>query len=85
MSLFMANNSAALQRLQSGGVKLMEFSDEIWDAFGAAANEVARENLDDELYAKGYESYRASLDSSAAWGSRSEGTFSAQRNRVFDI
>ena len=85
MSQFMANNSAALQRLQAGGVKLMQFSDAIWDAFGAAADEVQRENLNDDLYRTCYESYMASLRSSAAWGSRSEGTFSAQRNRVVGI
>ena len=85
MSLFMANNSAALQRLQSGGVKLMEFPDSIWDAFGAAAKEVVDENMGDELYARCYESYMSSLKSSAQWIARSEGTFTAQRNRVMGI
>ncbi|QQA44412.1 TRAP transporter substrate-binding protein [Pelagovum pacificum] len=85
MSLFMANNSAALQRLQSGGVQVLEFSDEIWDAFGTAAQEVIEESMGDELYARTYESYMASLTSSANWGSRSEGAFSAQRNRVMGL
>jgi TRAP-type mannitol/chloroaromatic compound transport system substrate-binding protein len=82
MSLFVANNSAALARLQAGGVKLLEFSDQIWDAFGIAADEVQRENLDDELYKQCYDSYMASMKSSAGWGSRSEGTFTVQRNRI---
>ena len=85
MSLFMANNSAALQRLQSGGVKLMEFPDSVWDAFGAAAKEVMEEPMDDEIYAKCYESFNESLRSSAKWISRSEGSFSAQRNRVMGL
>ncbi len=85
MSLFMANNAAALQRLQSGGVKLMSFSDEIWDAFGAAAKEVVEAPLEDDLYKSCHDSFMASLTGSAAWGSRSEGTFAAQRNRVMGL
>lgn len=85
MSLFMANNSAALSRLQSGGVKLMEFPDAVWDAFGAAAKEVVEEPMGDELYKTIYDSYMASLTSSAQWISRSEGAFSAQRNRVMGL
>ena len=76
---------AALQRLQSGGVTLMEFPDSVWDAFGAAAKEVMEEPMGDELYKKAYDSYMASLESSANWGSRSEGAFSAQRNRVMGL
>ncbi|MDO6586654.1 TRAP transporter substrate-binding protein [Salipiger sp. 1_MG-2023] len=85
MSLFMANNSAALQRLQAGGVKLMEFPDSVWDAFGAAATEVAEEPMGDELYARCHASYMDSLKSSAQWIARSEGTFTTQRNRVMGI
>ncbi|MFO8127119.1 TRAP transporter substrate-binding protein [Yoonia sp.] len=82
MSLFMANNSAALQRLQAGGVQVLQFPDAIWDAFGTAADEVVAENMDDEIYANCHESYFRSMESSAAWSSRSEGEFTAQRNRV---
>jgi len=85
MSLFMANNSAALQRLQSGGVQVREFPDSVWDAFGAAAEEVVQEGMDDELYAQCHASYMASLQSSASWISRSEGEFTRQRNRVVGI
>ena len=85
MSQFMANNSAALQRLQSSGVKLMEFPESVWDAFGAAAEEVVQGPMDDDIYKACFESYNASLKSSAAWGSRSEGAFTAQRNRVVGI
>ena len=65
--------------------KLMEFPDSVWDAFGAASDEVVREPMDDELYKTCYDSYMASLRSSAAWGSRSEGAFTRQRNRVVGI
>src|SRR6056297_517815 len=85
MSLFMANNSAALTRLQSSGVKLLSFSDAIWDAFGAASKEVVEESLSDEIYKTCYDSYMASLASSASWASRSEGEFAAQRNRVMGL
>ena len=81
----MANNSAALQRLQSGGVQLLEFPDSIWDAFGAAAEEVVAENMDDDIYAECHESYSASLENSAQWISRSESAFAAQRNRIMGI
>jgi TRAP-type mannitol/chloroaromatic compound transport system substrate-binding protein len=85
MTLFMANNSAALQRLQSGGVQLREFPDSVWDAFGTAAEEVVQESMGDPLYAQVYESYMASLRSSAGWGSRSQGAFTSQRNRVIGL
>ncbi|SHI36265.1 TRAP transporter substrate-binding protein [Wenxinia saemankumensis] len=82
MSLFMANNSAALQRLQQGGVQLLEFNDAVWDAFGTAAQDVIQEPMGDELYARVYDSYMASMQSSAQWISRSEGTFTRQRDRI---
>ena len=85
MSLFMANNSAALQRLQSSGVSIREFPDSVWDAFGAAAEQVVQEPMGDEMYKRFYDSYMGSLKSSAAWGSRSEGEFTRQRNRVVGI
>jgi TRAP-type mannitol/chloroaromatic compound transport system substrate-binding protein len=85
MSQFMANNSAALQRLQSGGVQVLEFNDAIWDAFCTASREVIQEGMSDDLYKRCHDSYMASLQSSAAWASRSEGTFTAQRNRIMGI
>ena len=36
LAQFLANNGEALQRLQAGGVKVMEFPDSVWDAFGKA-------------------------------------------------
>lgn len=85
MSQFMSHNSAALLRLQAAGVKLMTFPDDVWDAFGAAAKEVVEEPMSDEIYKECYDSYMASMKSSANWISRSEGTFLAQRNRVMGL
>lgn len=82
MSLFMANNSAALTRLQSAGVTVREFPDSVWDAFGTAAQEVIAEGMSDDIYKQCHDSYMASLRSSASWGDRSEGEFTRQRNRV---
>ena len=81
LSLFLANNGEALQRLQSGGVQVLEFNDEIWNAFGTAANEVFQEYMDDDLYKTIYDSYISSMNSTSGWLSRSENTFVQQRNR----
>ncbi|RBO54443.1 ABC transporter substrate-binding protein [Rhodovulum sp. BSW8] len=82
LSLFMKNNASALRRLQAGGVQVREFSDDVWDAFGAAAQEVFAQYMGDELYKKIYDSYVASMRDSAAWIEISEGVFTRQRNRV---
>ncbi len=82
LSLFLKNNGAALQRLQSGGVQIMEFPDSVWDAFGTAAQEVWQDNMSDDLYKKIFDSYQASLKSSSSWIQRSEGAFTNQRNRI---
>jgi TRAP-type mannitol/chloroaromatic compound transport system substrate-binding protein len=82
LSQFLSQNSAALQRLQAAGVQIMEFPDSVWDAFGNASNEVHQENMGDELYKKIYDSAMASMRSSSAWITRSEGTYRTQRDRV---
>jgi len=82
LAQFLANNGAALQRLQAAGVKTLEFPDAVWDAFGKASDEVHQENMGDELYKKIYDSYTASLKSSSGWIQKSEGVYRAQRDRV---
>ncbi|KGB81266.1 MAG: TRAP transporter substrate-binding protein [Pseudomonadota bacterium] len=82
LSQFMANNASALQRLQAGGVKVLEFPDSVWDAFGSAAMEVVAANLNDDLYKEIHDSYMASMRNSSQWISRSEGAYSTQRNRI---
>jgi TRAP-type mannitol/chloroaromatic compound transport system substrate-binding protein len=78
----LANNGAALQRLQSGGVKVMEFPDSVWDAFGKASQEVLDENMGDELFAKIRNSFESSLATSASWINKSDGYYVQQRVRV---
>ena len=75
-------NGAALQRMQSQGVKALQFSDEIWDAFGAASKEIMDENMDDDLFRTTRASFEASLADSAAWISKSDGYYVQQRVRV---
>ncbi|KIN77304.1 TRAP transporter substrate-binding protein [Sulfitobacter mediterraneus] len=78
----LANNGAALSRLQQQGVKTMQFTDDVWDAFGAASKEVMDENMGDELFAKTRASFEASLTSSAEWLSKSDAFYVEQRERV---
>lgn len=82
LSQFLANNGAALSRLQAGGVKIMEFPDSVWDAFGKASQEVLAENMSDELFKKIHDSAMASMKSSSAWIETSSGVYTAQRDRV---
>jgi TRAP-type mannitol/chloroaromatic compound transport system substrate-binding protein len=78
----LANNGAALARLQSQGVKTLQFSDDVWDAFGAASAEVMDENMGDELFAKIRASFEESLATSASWINKSDGYYVEQRVRV---
>jgi len=82
LTQFLSNNGAALQRLQASGVKVLEFPDSVWDAFGQAANETLDEYMDDELFAKIRNSADASMKSSSGWINRSINAFAAQRDRV---
>ncbi|MCW1951630.1 MAG: TRAP transporter substrate-binding protein [Octadecabacter sp.] len=76
------NNGAALERLKAQGVKVLEFSDEIWDAFGTAAAEALDEFMDDELFARIRASQEAAVAATYAWTSVSDGVYTAQRGRV---
>ena len=82
LAQFLANNGAALQRLQSGGVKVMEFPESVWDAFGQASQEVLDENMGDELFKKIHDSAMTSMAASSAWNNLSSGVYTAQRDRV---
>lgn len=82
LSETLANNGAALARLQSQGVKTLQFSDDVWDAFGKASAEVMDENMDDPLYAEIRTSFEASMANSSSWINKSDGYYMEQRNRV---
>ncbi len=83
LSQFIANNGAALARLQSGGVKVLEFPDVVWDAFAGASREVFEENMSDDIFKRTYDSLQASIKSTSGWLAQSEGVYTKQRARVF--
>jgi TRAP-type mannitol/chloroaromatic compound transport system substrate-binding protein len=82
LSQTLANNGAALARLQAQGVQTLQFSDDVWDAFGAASKEVLDENMGDDLFARIRNSFDESLAKSSDWILKSDGEFVSQRNRV---
>ncbi|MEM1265790.1 MAG: TRAP transporter substrate-binding protein [Pseudomonadota bacterium] len=77
-----SNNGAALSRIESAGVNISTFSDDIWEAFGSAAAQALDEFMDDPLYVQIRESFETSLRSTSSWLDRSEGEYTRQRNRV---
>ncbi|MCY4461908.1 MAG: ABC transporter substrate-binding protein [Albidovulum sp.] len=82
MSQYGYFNGEALRRLAGGGVKILEFPDSVWDAFGTAAQEVYAEFSEDDLFAEIYEEYIAAMQDSSGWISRSTSVFRRQRDRV---
>ncbi len=82
LSQFMNNHGPALQRLQAGGVKVLEFPDSVWDAMGVAATETMDEFAGDDIYDRLRASYNASMAASSGWIQKSEGAYRAQRDRV---
>jgi TRAP-type mannitol/chloroaromatic compound transport system substrate-binding protein len=82
LAQFLSNNGAALQQLVAGGVQVREFPDSVWDAFGAASQEVLDENMGDELFARIRNSAMESMAASSGWLTASEGAYRAQRDRV---
>ena len=82
LSQFLYNNSAALDRLQSGGVNVLTFPDSVWDAMGVAAAETMAQYRGDDIYDRVIDSATASMRTSSNWITRSEGTYRAQRDRV---
>lgn len=82
LSQYLANNGAALERLIASGVEVLEFSDDVWDAFGKGSEEVYAQHMEDPFFKKVYDAYNASMKSSSAWISKSEGVYVPQRDRV---
>lgn len=81
-ALFINNNGPALQRLKAGGTQVHQFSDDVWDAFGAASKTVLDGFMDDELFAKIRNSAEASMASTSGWTSLSDSVYVTQRSRV---
>lgn len=84
-SRFIAENGAALDRLASGGAKLMEFPDSVWTAFGEASQKLYAEFTSDDLFKSIFDGYMDSMRSSTGWISRSSDTFRRQRDRVMGL
>lgn len=82
LSQYLMNNGAALQRLASGGVKVLEFPDSVWDAMGAASQKVYDEFMDDDIFKATYDSYTASMKNSSGWLTQSISAYRNQRDRV---
>lgn len=82
-----ANNGAYLEKLiKEHGVELRRFSDEIYDSFGKAAEEVFDETRQhSELAGKIHESFVKARTEIGGWISLSDTAYTNQRNRVLGI
>lgn len=82
-----ANNGEYLSRLiTEQGVELREFSDEIYESFGEAAEEVfeeARQHSD--LANRIHESFASARESVGGWLKISDVSYSIKRNRILGI
>ena len=82
LSQFLMNNGAALERLKAGGVNVLEFPEPVWDAMGAASQQVYDEFMGDELFKEIYDDYVASMKASSGWLTSSISAYRTQRDRV---
>jgi TRAP-type mannitol/chloroaromatic compound transport system substrate-binding protein len=87
MSEYNANNGTYLTKLvKEHGVQLREFSDEIYDSFGEAAEEVFAETVaHSDLAKRTHESFVAARADVGGWMKLSEGAYYTQRNRVLGL
>ena len=87
MSELNAKNGEYLERLvKEHGVQLREFSDEIYESFGEAADEVFEETrAHSDLANRIYESFLAARTSTAAWLKLADVGYSLKRNEVLGI
>ena len=82
-----AKNGEYLQRLiNEHGVEARQFNEDVWDAFGEAAEEVFIETRDHSpLAAEINDAYQASMREIGGWRAQAEIEFTNQRNRILDI
>ncbi len=83
----MANNGGYLTRLVSDhGVQVRDFSDDVWDAFGDASEEVfAETRAHSDLATRIDDSYQAKKREIGGFMAKFENAYVNQRNRVLDI
>ncbi len=87
MAEFNAKNGAALAKLVTEqGVKLREFNDDVYDAFGEAAAEVfAETRKHSKLAAKIHDSFAKARVEVGSWMKISDQAYLNQRNRVLGL
>ena len=87
MAEFNAKNGEALTKLiNEQGVKLREFNDDVYDAFGEASEEVfAETRKHSPLAAKIHDSFASTRKELGAWMKISDQAYLNQRNRVLGL
>ncbi len=87
MSEYNAKNGLFLDKLvNEQGVKLREFNDDIYDAFGEAADEVFETvKSHSDLANRIHESFVSARSTVGAWAKLSDQAYVRQRNRVLDL
>jgi TRAP-type mannitol/chloroaromatic compound transport system substrate-binding protein len=87
MSEYNAKNGSSLAELiNNNGVELREFSDEIYDSFGTAADEVFGEVVaHSDLAARIHNSFLKARSEVGGWTNISDQAYVAQRNRVLGL
>jgi TRAP-type mannitol/chloroaromatic compound transport system substrate-binding protein len=87
MSEYNAKNGASLaQLINNNGVELRQFSDEIYDSFGQAADEVFSEVIaHSDLARRIHESFLKAREEVGGWTNISDQAYVAQRNRVLGL
>ena len=87
MSEYNAKNGAALSRLlNEQGVVLKEFSDDVYDSFGEAADEVYAEVVEhSDLANRIHQSMVKSRSDVGGWLNLGDAAYSKQRNRVLGL
>ena len=87
MAEYNYKNGEALSKLiNEQGVKLRQFNDEVYDAFGEAAEEVFAETRQhSDLAARIHDSFAHSRKEVGAWAKISDQAYVEQRNRVLDL
>ncbi len=82
-----ANNGTYLKKLVTeNGVVLKEFNDDVYDAFGEAAEEVFQEARDSsDLSTRIYDSVSAARADVGKWAEFADVAFVRQRNRVLGL
>lgn len=87
MSEFNANNGTFLAKLvNEQGVEVKSFSDDVYDAFGRASDEVFEEvKAHSDLARRVHESFLAARDNLGNWGNLADAGYVQQRNRVLGM